>query len=146
MANVFDVAKYFLYLDDMKEESDGISNLKLQKLVYYAQGFFGAVTGAKLFADDICAWTHGPVVPALYQEYKSFGKDKIEPCKSFDPMAVLNDDERDIIADVFSSCGIYSAWALRDMTHSEPPWKKYQWSKGVMPFQEMVDYFATRLN
>jgi uncharacterized phage-associated protein len=38
MASVYEIAKSFLLLDD-KNDGEGITNLKLQKLVYYAQGF-----------------------------------------------------------------------------------------------------------
>ena len=38
MLTCFDVAKYFLSLCN-DEEAVTVSNLKIQKLVYYAQGF-----------------------------------------------------------------------------------------------------------
>ena len=48
-------------------------NLKLQKLVYYAQAWHLALRDVPLFEEDFEAWVHGPVIPALYQEYKKFG-------------------------------------------------------------------------
>src|SRR5450631_518283 len=54
------VADYFLSLVD-EEAGDSLSNLKLQKLVYYAQGFSLALTGKRLFDEAIEAWEHGPV-------------------------------------------------------------------------------------
>ena len=65
MATVFDVARYILSRQD-QNAGDTISNMKLQKLVYYAQGFALAITGKPLFQEDIEAWEHGPVAPALY--------------------------------------------------------------------------------
>ncbi|MCI8513016.1 MAG: DUF4065 domain-containing protein [Lachnospiraceae bacterium] len=50
-----------------------IANLKLQKLLYYAQGCFLAVAGAPLFLEDILAWQHGPVVEPVYYQYKGYG-------------------------------------------------------------------------
>ena len=70
MANVLDIAKYFLYLDNTNE-GDGVSNLKLQKLVYYAQGYYSAIFDNPLFSNEISAWTHGPVISDLYHEYKT---------------------------------------------------------------------------
>ena len=72
MLTCFDVADYFLSKTD-EEAGDVISNLKLQKLVYYAQGFTLAVTGKPLFNEEIEAWQHGPVVPDLYHKYKDHG-------------------------------------------------------------------------
>ena len=65
MLTCYDIAKYFLAQAD-EEIGDLISNLKLQKLVYYAQGFYLALHDEALFPEDIEAWTHGPVVPVLY--------------------------------------------------------------------------------
>ena len=63
-----DVAQYFLAQMD-EDAGDLISNLKLQKLVYYAQGFALALHGRPLFRERVEAWTHGaPVVPELYVE------------------------------------------------------------------------------
>jgi len=52
MISVDEVAKYFLSLTD-EEAGDFFSNLKLQKLVYYAQGFHLALFDRPLFADNI---------------------------------------------------------------------------------------------
>ena len=57
-------ALYLLSKQD-SEEPD-ISNLKLLKLLYYAQGTFLALYGRPLFNESIEAWLHGPVVPDVY--------------------------------------------------------------------------------
>ena len=57
-----EAAKWFLARNRITAEEAGgeyISNLKLQKLLYYAQGCFLAVTGKPLFSDPIVAWQHG---------------------------------------------------------------------------------------
>src|SRR5260364_350033 len=72
MVSVFDVANYFLTLVE-EEVGDALSNLKLQKLVYYAQGFHLALFSRPLFENAIEAWTHGPVIPGLYHAYKQYG-------------------------------------------------------------------------
>ncbi len=65
-----EAARYFLALQD---DEDSISNLKLQKLLYYAQGFSLALTGKPLFNDQIKAWIHGPVVPSVWADYRECG-------------------------------------------------------------------------
>lgn len=51
MLTCFDVAKYFLSLCNDEESGDLISNLKIQKLVYYAQGFSLAINNKPLFKE-----------------------------------------------------------------------------------------------
>lgn len=60
MATVFDVADYIL------AEQGAMATMKLQKLVYYCQGWHLAWDGEPLFDERIEAWASGPVVPALH--------------------------------------------------------------------------------
>jgi uncharacterized phage-associated protein len=114
------VAKYFLSRVD-EDAGDGISNLKLQKLVYYAQGFHLALHGAPLFREQIEAWEHGPVVPELYREYKRYGSASIPSPDDFDPDE-YDADVAGLLDEVYDVFGQYSAWKLRNMTHEERPW------------------------
>ncbi|EKO3438250.1 DUF4065 domain-containing protein [Vibrio fluvialis] len=143
MADVKDVAKYFIQLADEKDE--GISNLKLQKLVYYAQGFYLALTDDPLFHEDIEAWAHGPVVPELYHEYKDFGREAIEPDPKFNKYTRLTKDEVDHIEEIFDVFGQFSAWKLRNMTHEEAPWIQNEGHAGVIPKRDLKAYFDTRV-
>ncbi|MGK0393469.1 MAG: putative phage-associated protein [Alcanivorax borkumensis] len=144
MANLDDVAKCFLYLDDASE-GDGISNLKLQKLVYYAQGFFSAIFDNPLFDENIEAWTHGPVVPSLYRSYKEHGASRIALPGEFDKSS-LTKEEFELIEEVFEVFGQYSAWKLRNMTHEEDPWINHEDQADVIPFDEIKNYFKKRIN
>ena len=67
MANVFDVADFFVQLANQSED-DQITNLKLNKLLYYAQGAFLARTGHPLFHNTMEAWPLGPVIPDVYHK------------------------------------------------------------------------------
>jgi uncharacterized phage-associated protein len=118
--NAIDVADYFLCLQDRYAE-DYISNLKLQKLCYYAQGFYLAMNGERLFPDDIEAWQHGPVVPNLYDKYKKYGSSELPISNGFDPDCI-SEEMQDLLSEIYQTYGQYSAWRLRDMTHQEPPW------------------------
>ena len=116
-----DVADYLLANVD-EESGDGISNLKLQKLVYYSQGLYLAMQGEPLFDEPIEAWDRGPVVPALYASYKHYHHRPIEPPQQF----VAGDyppEIREILDAVQTVYGQFSAWKLRDMTLGEPPWR-----------------------
>ena len=144
MAKIDDVAKCFLYLDETNE-GDGISNLKLQKLAYYAQGFYSAIFNKPLFDNDIYAWTHGPVVQDLYHEYKKFGSNRIPVPTDFNPIS-LEKEEFELIEEVFEVFGQYSAWKLRNMTHEESPWLSYEANAETIPLPEITDYFKKRLD
>jgi uncharacterized phage-associated protein len=60
MADVFDVAAFFVQMANLSAD-DQMTNLKLNKLLYYAQGASLARTGNTLFNDSIEAWPYGPV-------------------------------------------------------------------------------------
>lgn len=63
-----------LLLDIADREPDGpvpISNVALQKLLYFAHGHFLIATGAPLVNGAFEAWRYGPVQPAVYHAFKS---------------------------------------------------------------------------
>ncbi len=120
MLSCYDVAQYFLAKTD-EDAGDLMSNLKLQKLVYYAQGCALALLDKPLFPEHIEAWTHGPVVPALYHEYKSHGSDAIPPPQILD-FAQYDPETRELLDEVYAVYGQFAAWKLRNMTHQDPPW------------------------
>lgn len=144
MATVSDVAYAFLQIDEQNDECDGLSNLKLQKLVYYAQGFYLAIKDTPLFEEEIEAWAHGPVVPELYHEYKEYGKNSIDIEKG--EIKNISSDEYDLIDEVYGVFGQYSAWKLRNLTHEETPWINHEAKAEVIPKEELNEYFKTRIN
>lgn len=141
MLTAREVAKYFLTLSDPKI-GELISNLKLQKLCYYAQGFHLAIHGTKLFPEQIQAWTHGPVIPELYQAYKKYGDGAIPAPGSFD-VSIYDKKTRELLDEVYSVYGQYSAWKLRNMTHEEPPWIEAKESTRPISPNSMKVYFKT---
>lgn len=137
------VAKWFLAhnrIASLEEGAEYISNLKLQKLLYYAQGSFLAVTGSPLFDDDIVAWEHGPVVKSVYQTYRKYGAEGIPFDEPFD-MGKFSEEENALLTEVYDVFGQYSAWKLRNMTHEESPWKETQRNE-VISQEKIKDYFV----
>jgi uncharacterized phage-associated protein len=146
MASIHDVAKYFLLQTD-EEAGDTISNLKLQKLVYYAQGFHLAMHGTPLFNDQIQAWTHGPVTPALYHAYKECGSDAIAKPTEFDASG-LTTEETELLDEVYSVYGQFSGWKLRNLTHEEAPWQD-AYKEGAnteITHESLHGFFVSQLN
>ncbi len=142
----FDVANYILWLDDRFEGSEGITPLKLQKLVYYCQGFHLALFDETLFNDEIEAWLHGPVVADLYHHFKSAGDNIVEPPQDID-ISIFTDEQIELLDEVIESYGQFSAWRLRNMTHEEMPWKNaYEpGSNNIISRADMKVYFETQL-
>ncbi|MBD2305686.1 SocA family protein [Chroococcidiopsis sp. FACHB-1243] len=139
-----DIAKYFLAQED-EDAGDLISNLKLQKLVYYAQGFHLALYDEPLFSERIEAWTHGPVVPELYRDYKEIGANGI-PCPDDIDFSIYDEKTRSLLDEVYCVFGQFSAWKLRNMTHEEAPWKDVSVPGGEITQSAMKEYFKTQLN
>jgi len=135
-----DVARYFLANVD-EESGDNITNLKLQKLLYYAQGFHLAMRGGDpLFPEKVLAWPHGPVVKSVWLQYK--------PC-SFNPIAIPADFQEDeylpeiqeILDAVYSTYGQFSAKKLEQMTHEESPWMNTPRMR-VISLSSIESYFS----
>lgn len=142
MMSASKVARYFLAKSD-EDVGDGISNLKLQKLVYYAQAYHLALYGEPLFRDRIEAWEHGPVVPELYHAYKEYGAGNIPAPHDFDA-AEYHDETADLLDEVYDVFGQYSAWKLRNMTHEERPWiEAYEGGEGnrVISHNSMREFY-----
>lgn len=136
------VAEYFLSLSD-PDVGDIISHLKLQKLLYYAQGFYLAIEGKRLFTENIYAWQHGPVVEELWYEYKKYGSAPIPVPDEID-FDIFTNDEQELLDEVYSVFGQYSAWRLKDMTHGEPPWQNTPRNCCISD-AILIDYFSTQL-
>ena len=64
------IAKYIT--NKCIDDSHPISNLQLQKIMYYIQYYF-LTHGEELFKDDFEAWKFGPVIPYVYSAYCGFG-------------------------------------------------------------------------
>ena len=141
MANVFDVAQYILS-KARPDVGDEISNLKLQKLLYYVQGFCLAINDRPMFDNDIVVWQYGPVVKEVYHACKKSGNKAID-CTSLDGDANnLTGDEQSLIDDVYDVYGQFSAGKLCDMTHQEKPWMETPINQ-VISQDLMRDFFKT---
>ena len=138
------IAAYFLSITD--PEDNDVSNLKLQKLCYYAQGLCTAMRGAPLFSDRIEAWDHGPVVPNLYHKFKGHAADPIPAPPDFDRDEIEPAD-REALNDIYEFYGQYSAWRLRNMTHDEKPWADaYKTAHREIRVDALAEFFKNELN
>ncbi|MGP1412228.1 MAG: Panacea domain-containing protein [Peptoanaerobacter stomatis] len=152
-----DVARFII-----KESNDKgrvISNLKLQKLLYFIQASFLVNNPDEpCFSDNIEAWDFGPVVPNVYREYKMFGANHINHTSEY---VKIDDDnfwnseleyyddniidkcDKKIIRDVLDAFSNYTASQLVEITHNQDPWvdtyEKY--SNNIISNEKILKYF-----
>jgi uncharacterized phage-associated protein len=123
-----DVAQYFLA--KALEDGELVSQLKMQKLVYYAYVWTLVRNGAALFEEPIEAWANGPVVPQLYEALRSYGSSPIdekflEGIESYDELVKKFDPEvLETLDEVYENYMTKTAFELVVMTHEEEPWKQ----------------------
>ncbi len=120
------------------EHGDPVSNLKLQKLLYYAQAWSLALYDTPLFEERIEAWVHGPVVPVAYGLYKGWAWQPI--CENIDLLSLETPDKVvSHLNEIIDNYGGMSAYELEKLTHSEMPWQNAR--KGIpldQPSNEVI--------
>lgn len=126
MYNVIDICKYIINYSNKK--GYGVSCLKLQKLLYFIQGYFIIIKDEPCFHEKIEAWDFGPVVPLAYQEYKQYASTDI-PSINFQNDLISKEDKT-LMANMIDIFANHTATDLVAITHKQEPWKnvysKYQ--------------------
>lgn len=149
--NIFNIAKFFLDIVD-RDSGSAITPLKLQKILYYAQGFYLAMYDTELFTEDFQAWAHGPANPEIYEEYKVYGCTIIDAPKK-EEIPIFDDKVVGFLYDIWNTFGIYDGKYLEELTHNEEPWKNAR--KGYEPGEKcseiiskesMKIFFKTKIN
>lgn len=145
--NIFDVANFFLKIVD-RDSGSTITPLKMQKVLYYAQGYYLAKNKQALFPEDFEAWAHGPVNPKVYDAYKKYGYNIIDyvPEELYD----FKQDDVLFLTKIWNTFGIYDGKYLEELIRSEKPWISAR--KGLEPGQRsgniitkeiMQNFFST---
>ncbi len=123
MVSPLDIARYFIFraYEDGREAQ--MTNMKVQKLLYYTQSLHLALFDEPLFDDEIQAWRLGPVCPPAYYFYSEFEAQQL-PVPRKNELTHLSEETQNLIEEVWEYFGEYHAYHLSDMTHLEFPWKK----------------------
>lgn len=140
MYSAHDVAVYII--NWCNEHRISISNLKLQKLLYFVQGEASARSPHRLIDDDFYAWQLGPVVPNVYSDYAMYSSSHI-------PRQIVKreiaEGEKSIVDMALVKYANYSPWALVEKSHNQDPWK-YNYGifgdRALIPYQSIKDYFS----
>lgn len=153
-----DIARYIINYSN--DKNYGVSNLKLQKLLYFVQAFFlvNNKEHCPCFSNQIEAWDFGPVVPDVYHEYKQYGSTDIPRISSififdkdnpWDGKIINFDDSfiagshKKLINEVVDHFADYSATDLVARTHCQAPWKNayIPHQNNIITNESILEYF-----
>tara|TARA_B100000745_G_C20118623_1_gene382971 strand:- start:677 stop:1324 length:648 start_codon:yes stop_codon:yes gene_type:complete len=143
------VAKYLIYLASQElvgdnQEREGITNLKLQKVLYFVQAYYLAKLGHPLFSDKIEAWEYGPVIPTVYRKYRA---NVSNPIILDEDKSTLSEEDKKNVQKIWETFGGYSASRLVDITHAHSPWKDAsQTASKVITAKSLREYYTPLLN
>lgn len=147
-----DVADFFISLGN--ETGDSITNLRLQKLVFYAQAWHLANFTESLFNEDFEAWVHGPVIPELYRTYRPFSYKPIsKELVATEVRSRFDDTKTTFLNEVADLYMTYTAYELEKMSHNENPWivaredlAPEEVCSTVINKESIKEYYSGRIN
>lgn len=126
------IANYFI--KKSKETGKPVSNMHLQKVIFFAHAAYFKQTKKPLFADPVVAWLHGPVIESLYHSLKQYGNGEVTeeisvlrtydtkqifPCRLITPSIRQNDKEVvEYLDEVWEKLAPVDTWRLRALSHA----------------------------
>jgi uncharacterized phage-associated protein len=125
-------------LTESRERGEFLTNLKLQKLLYYADAWSMVLFDEELFAERFQAWVHGPVLVSQYRRFKDF---KWRPIDMELPKPRLSARIQNHLEEVIDIFGSETAIALELMTHRERPWLE---ARGQLPPSETSTAYISK--
>ena len=145
------VANVFIAL--AKRDDVVLSNMKLHKLMFFAQGHSLGLRDKQLIDELPEAWTYGPVYPRVYQAFKQYGSDPI--LKPYTNLLAgkdawswhdIDEDDGALIQAVWNGYKHLSPIELSQLSHvADGPWdrarKRAPRSATITP-EDMRAYFA----
>ena len=132
------------FIDIAKKEDKLLTPMKLQKLVYFAHGWYLALEEKPLIHEQVEAWKYGPVIPTIYHEFKVYGTNGIKKQayesqldESFNIITtkpIVEDKETlEFLDKIWDTYGHFSGIQLSNATHEpDTPWSK-TWGDGDIP-------------
>jgi len=117
-----------VFLRFAKEHGRGVSHMKIQKLLYFAQGHAMSLLDAELISDNCQAWDYGPVYPNVCRHLKKFGASAVrseivdeEDAERFDPAQATA--VKPFLRVVWNKYGELDALRLSELSHvTAGPW------------------------
>lgn len=124
--SAMDLSKYVIAY--VHNKGNGITHLKLQKILYFIQGEYIKQYNTPLFDEKMEAWMYGPVICDVYFQYCENGAlelyvDSKEAQKVKDSLPL---EVRNLIDSVLDKMGSKTSRELVQISHGQDPWKKYE--------------------
>lgn len=125
-----------------------LTPLQIIKLVYFCHGWMLGLYDRPLVWQSVVAWVYGPVIPDVYYSIREYGKSPVLAPIHAPMYRDFDNDEQDIVNQVFSKYGTLSGPRLSNMTH-EPGspwdviWKRYG-RNSIIPDSLIQEYFAKK--
>ena len=125
MHDINQITDYFIK-KSCENGGEGISQTKLQKLLYLSYGWYLTLHDQELFEDCPESWQYGPVFKKIYQRFKGKGN---QPITGEDMLTICDGIERevqDFLDDIWDEYGQYTTEKLANITHDDPVWLQVQ--------------------
>lgn len=128
-----------------------VSNLKLQKLLYFVQAYSLAEFDEPIFSQKIEAWEYGPVIPEVYQYFKIYGPNPIPENHYFSRIdqserSSLTSNAKTSVSEILKQLGSLDAFELVKISHEDgSPWHQVYNAKvsGIeISRQSIKDYYS----
>jgi uncharacterized phage-associated protein len=137
MSTIFEIADHIL-----ANSRCGLSHRELQKILYFAQGFYLAKTGEPLFQGEFQAWKHGPVNSGIYHKYKAHGYHAISK-PSETTLSQIPTDIAAFLGSVTQTFSVLTQATLIDYSHMDMPWAANYIPDAniLLPKNQILEYF-----
>ena len=134
--NAIELSNYIIA--KFNDQNATITNLKLQKVLYYIQGYSLKFFGKPAFQEEIYCWQYGPVVPMSYYEYNISGAHQLRPSGIVGEPGL---ELKNLVDCIVDACRKIPSSVLVAKTHSEGPWK-YAGIGEIIPIRQIQLYFT----
>lgn len=148
MKNAITIANFFV-LKGLETNDKTMTPMKVLKLTYLAYCWYLAIEGKRLFRDPIEAWQYGPVVPAVYQAFRHYGRGVVtQPVPTGEDLE--DDGLRRLLNRVWDVYKDYSGLQLSALTHQAgTPWEK-TWARvgrdTTIPDAEITAHYKAKMD
>ncbi|MEW5843767.1 MAG: type II toxin-antitoxin system antitoxin SocA domain-containing protein [Bacteroidota bacterium] len=132
---------YYIINNQKKFSNQGLSPLKLQKLLYYIH-VWGIVSHHEVLETYFEKWNFGPVNPEVYSHYKKFGNSNIIP--ETNTGKKLSVRSKKFVDFILSNYIKYDAVTLSAMTHRDSPWQETLHNQTIS--KNSIRKFYSKLN
>lgn len=139
--SALEIAEYIIGY--ARQQNYAISNLKLQKILYFLQAQFLVSFNLPCFVETIEAWDLGPVVRNVYNRYRRYGSANIY-LGSLNLENVISNREIQTIHLIVDRCSQYSANQLVDITHNQDPWRNAYYSGNKIIYNKDIQHYFRR--